>query len=307
MTIPLTLREFNELAEPILNEVFFAGYDRALGQGMSVLPLYGQRNPGNKGTAYAQSMGGVGTYGIREEGGPVKKDYMEQLFKTTFTMVEYNKVVPLDKILIEDQQYFQISDIVDSLGLMAAKTRRKDGASVFNRAFNSSYLGADGVVLCSAAHPLDKEGDNTQANAGALTLTYANVVSTAQAMQLFKDARNEPAVVIPDTLVVPVALSEAAGQVGKAMLKPGSADNDLNLMNGLNIIVDPYMDASDVNNWFLVDSLLASRQLLWWDREMPNFGIDMPTQTDKNYYVGGTMRYDFGWMDWRWVYGHAVA
>lgn len=308
MAIPLTLREFDELADPILNEVFFAGYERALSQGQSVLSIFGQRNPGMKRYAYSQSIGGVGRYDKREEGGPVNKDRMEQLFKTTFEMVEYNKVVPIDVTMIKDQNYVGINEIVDSLGVMAAKSRREDAASVFNNAFSSSYLGGDSKALCTTDHPLDKDGANSQGNDGSTALSYDAVTDTVALMGAFKDARNEPAIVIPDLLVVPWGLWETATQIVKNINEPDTGDRNVNALlqnRPMKLIIDPYL--SDSNNWFLIDSVLAERQLLWWNREELSFGIDQPTQTDKNYYVGGTMRYDYGWSDWRFIYGHEVA
>jgi phage major head subunit gpT-like protein len=309
MAIPLTLREFDELAEPILNEVFFAGYERALNQGMSVKQLFGVRSS-SKRYEYTLSRGGVSRYDEREEGGPVNMDVMEQLFKTTFEMVEYNKTVPIDKNMIADQDYMQVQDIVDALGMGAAQTQLYHAASVFNNAFDSSYTGGDSKVLCAADHPLDKDGDNEGDNAGSTALSYDAVVDTITEMMKFKDARNEPISVVPDTLIVPVALWETGMQIVRNVNEPETADRNINavLQKGpFQLIADPRLDASDTNNWFLVDSVLAQRQLIWFDREPLNFAVDTPSATDKNYYVGASMRYDYGWSDWRFIYGHSVS
>ena len=306
MPTPLTLAQFSALGEPILNQVFFAGFDRAIGQGQSVLPLFATRTS-TKRYEYIEALGGMGTYKKRTEGGPVNFDTMEALFKTTFEMEEYNKTIGIDQNLIADQNYLQINDIVTNMGLMAGKTRRKDAASVFNHAFSASYLGGDGKALCASDHPLDKGGSITGSNAGSLALTYANVVTTNKLMTLQMDARNEPCLVIPDTLVVPYAKVEEAWQIANAMGKPGEISNNGNFFKGLNVVADPYLDASDVNNWFLVDSLMAQMHLLWFDRTALTFLFMVPTAIDKNYYVGGDMRYDFGWSDWRWIYGNDAS
>ncbi len=310
MAIPLTLEQFNNLADEILNEVFFAGYERTMDQGMSVVPVFGTRNPGNSRYAYGQSLGGVGFFEKREEGGPVNKDEVEQLFKTTFTMEHYNKVIPIDYTMVADQNYLGINDLVTALGIGAGKTRRNHAASIFNNAFSDSYLGGDGEPLCETNHGLNAAKSSTQGNKGTTALSYDAVAATMKEMMLFKDARGKPAPSIPDTLIVPVALWETASQIAENVNEPDTADRNINAVKkrgGLRFIADPYLDISDSNNWFLVDSVLAQQHLLWYDREPLTFGVDLPTQTDKNYYAGADMRYDFGWVDWRWVYGHEVA
>jgi phage major head subunit gpT-like protein len=310
MATPLTGREFDELvSNGILEEVFFAGYDRAMEQGMSVLPLFGQ-TPITSRTIETLGLGGLGKFEQRKEGDSPNVDNMEQLFKTTFTAVEYNKVVPIDYTLVEDQQYLQINDIIEALGDAAAKTRRDHAASVFYNAFSSSYLGGDSKALCATDHPLDKNGDNEGGNKGTTALSYDAAVSTIKEMMLFKDARNKPISIVPDTLVIPVALWETGIQITENINEPETADRNINAIQsrgGLRMIVDPFLDAEDSNDWYLVDSVTARRHLKWINRETVSFGVDMPSQTDKNYYVGGSMRYDYGWSDWRWCFGHEVA
>jgi phage major head subunit gpT-like protein len=212
--------------------------------------------------------------------------------------------------MIADQDYMQVQDIVDALGMGAAQTQLYHAASVFNNAFDSDYTGGDDKVLCASDHPLDKDGDNEGDNAGSTALSYDAVVDTITEMMKFKDARNEPISVVPDTLIVPVALWETGMQIVRNVNEPETADRNINavLQKGpFQLIADPRLDASDTNNWFLVDSVLAQRQLIWFDREPLNFAVDTPSATDKNYYVGASMRYDYGWSDWRWIFGHAVS
>jgi len=311
MAIPLTSREFDELISlGILDGVFFAGYDSAMAQGESVLDLFGVGSFGGKRSQETLSLGGLGYFEERKEGDSVNYDSMEQLFKTTFTAAEFDKVIPIDYTLVADQEYLKIQDIIYALGDAAGKTRRRDAASVFNNAFSSSYLGGDSKALCTTDHPLDLNGDNSHGNDGSTALSYDSAIATVKLMMLYKNPRNLPTVVIPDTLVIPVGLIEVGEQIAKNVNEPDTADRNINAIKsrgGLKLKVDPFLDASDSNNWFLVDSVMAKRQLRWLNREDLSFGMDIPTQTNKNYYVGGTMRYDYGWSDWRFIYGHEVT
>jgi len=311
MATPLTSREFDELISTgILDEVFFAGYNRAMNQGDSVLDIFGKGSFGQKRSQETLSLGGVGYFEERKEGGPVNFDGMEQLFKTTFTAKEFNKVIAIDYTLVDDQEYLKINDLIDALGDAAGKTRRRDAASVFSNAFSASYLGGDSKALCATDHPLDLNGDNEHGNVGSTALSYDSAIATMKLMMLYKNARNLPTTVVPDTLVIPVGLLEIGEQIAKNVNEYNTSDQNINVIKsrgGLKLKVDPFLDASDSNNWFMADSVMAQRLLRWLDREQLEFGVDMPTQTNKNYYVGGSMRYDFGWSDWRWVYGHEVA
>lgn len=311
MATPLTSAEFDELISTgVLEEVFFVGYERAMSQGMSVKALFGPGNFNGKRSQDVLSLGNLGYFDERKEGGSTKVDSIEQLFKTTFTAVEYSKTVPIDRNLVADQQYLQISDLVDALGDLAGKTQRKHAASVFNNAFSSSYLGGDSKALCATDHPLDLNGAVSQGNYGTTAFSYDAVMATIILMMAYKNSRNLPIAVVPDTIVIPVALIEQGLQITQNVNEPDTADRNINAIlakGGMKLVVDPYLDVSDTNNWFLVDSVLAQRQLKWVEREALNMGVDMPTQTDANYYAGARMRYDYGWSDWRWVYGHAVS
>lgn len=306
MSIPMTLAEFDELGEPILAEVFFAGFQRAMdaASAKSVLALFNVM-PSTKEAENTLSIGGLGAFEERTVGAGVNYDKLEQLFKTTFTNLEYQKTIPVDANMIADQNYIGVSQIVSQMGVNAARTMMEQAAGHFNNAFSGSYLGGDGKALCVADHPLDRAGDNEGDNTGTDPLTYANVKAARLEMRKFADARNKRVIVVPDTIVCPVDLEEDAWQIAKAVGKPGEASNDENFFRGLNVVADLFL--TDVNNWWLVDSVLSKEQLMWFERDALTTGLDRPTQTDRNYYWGAFMRHSSGWSDWRFLYGNEVA
>ncbi|MBK7181397.1 MAG: hypothetical protein IPH82_30175 [Chloroflexi bacterium] len=91
------------------------------------------------------------------------------------------------------------------------------------------------------------------------------------------------------------------------MNKPGTANNDGNFVRskGFNVVVWDYL--TDSNNWFMTDSRLAGLFLNWFNRVDMEFAMDPTSDFNLIAKYRGYMRYSYGWSDWRWVYGHAVA
>jgi phage major head subunit gpT-like protein len=86
--------------------------------------------------------------------------------------------------------------------------------------------GADGVGLCSTAHPYGPNNtSSTQANEGTLALTSDNLVATKNAMRSFTDDKGELIAVHPDLLLVPPELEETAIKIVSGDLDPDSANN----------------------------------------------------------------------------------
>ena len=91
-------------------------------------------------------------------------------------------------------------------------TRETDAANVFINAFTDSGTnrmgastnGADGVGLCSTAHPYSPANTGTtQSNEGTYALTIDNLDTVRQAMRNFTDDKGQLLGVSPDLLLVP--------------------------------------------------------------------------------------------------------
>jgi hypothetical protein len=66
------------------------------------------------------------------------------------------------------------------------------------------------------------------------------------------------------------------------------------------------LDDYDTNNWFMVDSTLMKRFMVWVDRislESKNT-VDFETYSLKQAVYG---RWGNGWLNWRHVFGHNVT
>ena len=260
----------------------------------------------NSTKAQEHDLGVGGMADWAEYKGTIEYDDLEQGYKTTYTHVEFAKGFAVERKLVDDDLYNIINQRPRALAISAMRKREKDAASVFNNAFSSSYTGGDGIALCGS-HPYSPSNASTQSNAGSTALSYDAIIATRKLMRAFEDDRGQLVNVMPDTLIVPPGLENTAWEILESINKPDTANNNGNYVRstGISLIVWDYL--TDANNWFLVDSTLAGMYLNWFDRVPLEFAMDPTSDFNLISKWRGYMRYSYGWSDWRFVYGHAVA
>ena len=136
-----------------------------------------------------------------------------------------------------------------------ANTKQVKGAEVLNSAFSTSQLGGDGVVLCSTAHPTVSGTDlvntfTTQADLSETSLEDALIKIAA-----FIDERGLRIAIQGRKLIIPKELQFTAERILKSPLRVGTADNDINAINAMNMIPEGYRInhfLNDVNAFFII-------------------------------------------------------
>lgn len=297
-----------ELLEPGLREIFFTSY--GVLAAASRIPMLFRVMGSGKVAEHFLGAGGFGDWQAYQ--GSLEYDENDQGYKTTLTHAEYARGFPVERKLVDDDMYNVINERPEGLAMSAQRTREKHGASVFNNAFSGTFTGGDSVSLCNDSHPYSPSNATVQDNAGSSPLTYANVVTTRRLMREYKDDRGELVPINPDTILVPAELDETANRIvntmnGVALQIPDQtnfADNFVARI-GMNVIIWDYL--TDANNWFVIDSALAKRFLLWIDRIALEFALDPTSDYNLVSRWRGYMRYSYGWSDWKWVYGHEVT
>lgn len=296
---PMIKEGWADALEPGIREWFFLAADR---RGSLIEDFYDVQGS-MKDSEHFRAVGATTPDAWEEfsKSGKVPSVSFEAGYKKTFRHTTFMVELPIQVELIEDNKYGEIIDAADGLGDSAALKREVDGASVFNRAFSSSYTGADGVALCSDSHPNGPDASGTQDNSFALALTAANVRTVREAMQAFKDDKGNLVAVTPNTLIVPPALEDDAIVIAKSLNDPASANNAVNPQAGRwDVKVWHYL--TDSNAWFMADSILMKRHLKWFNRVPLNIELDRVEKKAWAVYIA-RMRYSFGWRDWRWVAG----
>lgn len=306
MATPMLETQFSALTDlsVALRAIFYdqiAGMNGAVA-GQSVQQFF-NRQTSKRAQEKNQGVGGFGN--VPEFTGAIQYDNFDLLYGVTYTPKEYALGMAVERKLVDDEEYGVIANRARLMGISFDRTREVHAASVFNNAFSSSYLGGDSKSLCATDHPYSPNNATTQSNKGTTALSVDSVIAAETAMMGFVDAKSNPMNIIPDTLVVPVALKNTALTIVGSQARSGTANNDKNTLDGYNVVVSRYL--TDATDWFMIDSRMAMLYLNWYDLVMPEF-VDHPvSQFDLEYKYRGYMRYSFGWDHWSWIYGSQVA
>jgi hypothetical protein len=238
---------------------------------------------------------------VPEFTGKIEYEDSTPLWRKQYKHLPFAKGLSIERELVDDEKWSIINRKTTSFGMAFARNIATARASVFNNAFNDAYAGPDGVGLVSDSHDYSPVDGTHQSNEFTYALTHANVVTVREAMMSFVDPKGNLFPVVPDTLVVPVALGEEAFVITQSAARSGTANNDANSQRGLRVVVSPYL--TDSNAWFLADSRMSRLYLNWYWRVPPEFAVDPTSQFDLVWRYRGYMRYSFGWDDYRWIAG----
>ena len=295
--------QWAELLEPGLRALFEVQREALVAP--SRIPALFNVVTSTKAEEHDLGMGGFGDW--QEYEGAIEYDDPEQLYKTTYTHVEYVKAFKVQRKLVDDDQYNVINRRPKGLAISAMRTREKHAASVFNNGFSTSFQGGDAKPLCETTHPFSPTNSGTQSNEGSTALGYDSVVATRALMRAFKDDRQQLVPINPQLILVPPELEETANAIVNTMNKVDVADfhDSLVQRRGIGFLVWDYL--TDANNWFMIDVSLAKLYLLWLNRVALGFAMDPTSDFQLEARFRGYMRYSYGWSDWRWVYGHKVT
>lgn len=271
----------------------------------SLIPLLFNVQTSTSSDEEAVGIGAIGTdaWDAYENGDRVPHADFDQGYKKTYTHKEFPLILRIKRKLYEDSKYPQIFRQALRLGDSARVKQEKDGADIFNLAFNDNYAGADAVGLCSLVHPASPDNTGkTFANEGTYSLTKDNVATVREAMMAFEDDKGNIVAVTPNTLLVPPELEDEALVIAGSLLDPTSGNNAINPQsNRFQVVTWHYL--TDSNAWFMIDSSLMKMSLDWWNRAPLQINPYVQDNTVDLAYIA-YMRYSLGWSDWRWVYGN---
>lgn len=225
-----------------------------------------------------------------------------------FTNVSYSLGAIVTYEAQQDNQYAEIARArARSIGRSHRQTKEIVCANILNRAFDSGFLGGDGVSLCSTAHPVAAGG--TQSNRLAIA-SDLNEGAVEDLLVQIGEARDTNSLLIAlreKKLVVPVALKFEAERIVNSALRSGTANNDVNAMRSMGMIpqgVMQYHYLDDPDAWFITTD--APDGLICFEREGFSLKRDGDFDTD-NFKFKGFERFVPGWADFRGIYGSPGA
>lgn len=254
-----------------------------------------------------EQYAGVTGFGLAtpiKENGAVDYDRALQGFTKNFIPTRWGLGFQVSIDLVEDDKLGLAGRFARELSRSIKETIEINAALTFARAF-ATYTGPDGQVLCSASHPLIKSGG-----------VCSNLLSAASQLSFtsLKLALGEAEAVKDDTgkeihapfvnLVIPKAYRFVAAQLTKSPDDPTTANRAINTLryaeDGMpQTFIWRYLTSTTA--WFLT-AAPEDTGLLWLWRKRPYVKgwVDEETENSKT-----AMRYkaDFGWYDWRGVFG----
>lgn len=299
MAAPMNSAQFRIIVEPILSEHFDGVYD----QRKEFREVF-RVKPGKQRAYHMEPvMYGLGSAPVMGEGGPVTYKSGGVLFNKTYVFVQYGAAFALTKVLVEDGDHISLGRVYsEQLGQAMVETEETEAANVLNRAFNGSYLGGDGVPLCSASHPIvGGTASNLLATPAALSQT--SVESMLTQIRKAVDNDQKKVRITPRKLVVSPANEWQAEVITKSALRTGNANNDINPVMSTKALPEGYTVitrlTSDTAWWIKTDEKMG---LQFITRRMAERSMEGSFDTDSMRYKV-TSRWNPGWTNWRTVYG----
>lgn len=253
---------------------------------------------------------GVSSFGLaimKPEGSPISYDTERQGFTTRYTHVVYALGFIITREIMEDDLYDVVGQRkAQGLAFSMRQTKEILGANVYNRAFNSSYTGGDGVSLINASHPNIAGGTFSNQIATAADLSEAALEQAVIDLASFTNDRGLRIAVKPQSLIIPYNLMFEAQRILKSTGRPGTDNNDLNALNNMgmfkDVVVNHYL--TDTDAWFIRTNV--KNGMKYFERRADEFNMDNDFDTE-NAKFKATARYSFGWTDPRGLYGSAGA
>jgi hypothetical protein len=300
MSAPMRSTDFRSIVEPILNECFDGIYDLRADEWSKVfkeengMPRNYHEEPALYGFPAAPELpdGAAVTY---QQGGV--------LFMKRYVYKVYGMAFALTKVLVEDGDHIRIGQtFAKHLAQSLVDTKETLSANVPNRAFNSNYIGGDGVCLCSASHPV---AQGVQSN----LLTTASVLSQTSAEQMLiqirgaQDNTNKKIALKPTQLIVAPGNMFQAEVILKSVLRSGNANNDLNPIKSTGSLADGAVVMSRLSSstaWWIQTNAPEGLKLMMRRKLEKTMEGDFETDSMR---FKATERYDVGWTDWRAVWG----
>lgn len=295
--MPALRNDWPDLLEPGFREI----YNDAFEEKEQVFPQIFHILSSDKQDEKDSGATGFGLFAQTGENEQVDYEEPLQMYDVTYTHLKYTKGFKVSEELWEDDQYNVIKTKPAQLGRASRRTSEHLASYVFNNAFAAAQTGGDGSRLCSTTHPRS-DGGSSQSNASStgITLTDTNLETARIAFRQLLDDKGMRVQLMPDTLVVPVDLEKTAEILVGSALRPGVADNDINVYKGKYKVIPWDYITTNNTEWFLLDS--SQHKLNWFWRVKPEFSQDKSFDTGMGLFKS-RFRSSVGFSDWRGVWG----
>jgi len=259
--------------------------------------------------AYEEDVGtsGFGLAAVKPEGSSISYDEESQAFLTRYNHTVYALGFIITREMVEDDLYDLVGKRrATALARSMRHTKETNGANIYNRAFNSTYTGGDGLELISNAHVNYAGGTWSNRPTTYTDLSEASLEQACIDIAKWTDDRGLKIAVRPECLILPVDLKYEAERILSSPYRVSTADNDVNAIMKMGSIPKVVINhrLTDTDAWFIRTDAPDGMKAI--SRRGMSFDIDNDFDTE-NAKFKASERYSFGWTDPRGLYGSEGA
>lgn len=247
------------------------------------------------------SMGGFPTFQLKPEGGRVNYTQPTQGFRKTYSFDTFASGYTTSKELMDDQEHDQVAEMARDFGRAAKETMQILAATVYNRAFDTTYLGPDAKPLIATDHPLITGGVQSNSMGAGVGLSYTAIQNALIMYRRMKDHSGRRVNIRPRDLVIPPELEFLAKKLLSGTEDPTTAERATNVINGmLKPVV--YNRLTSAASWF-VRADPSQTQIRFYTRKPMEMMHEVETDTLGGMKHVGGFRIGYGWSDFYGIVG----
>ena len=302
MSMPMTTGSLAKLIYPGVNKFFQTKYNDHETQWTDLFDQYKT----NRNFVEDVALTGLGLMSQKSELAPISYDSMGQSFTTRYTMAVYALGFQISKELIEDDLYGEMAEKkASALARSARHTQEIIAANIYNRAFNSSYTGGDGVQLLASTHPNKSGGTYSNILSTPANISEAALEQASIDIKKYVDDRGLRINVKPQSLIIPVDLEFEVDRILNSPARVGTPNNDKNSIKGMGLFpkgvkVNNFLNSTTA--WFIRTD--CPEGMKFFERRAMAFDTDNDFETETAKFKC-THRYAYGWTDAKALYGSA--
>lgn len=249
-------------------------------------------------------LSGFGPAGTKTEGMGIDYDNAQEAWTARYTHETIALGFAITEEAIEDNLYDSLSSrYTKSLARSMAYTKQVKAANILNNAFSGSFVGGDGVSLCSTAHPLVNGSTNANRPTVGVDLNETALEAAVIQIAAWTDERGLLIAAKPRKLIHSPSLQFVSTRLLKTEQRVGTNDNDINALKTNGAIPEGYTIShwmTDTNAWFLTTDV--PNGLKMFQRVALKTGMDGDFDTGNVRYKARE-RYSFGWSDPLGIWG----
>ena len=199
-------------------------------------------------------LSGFSAAPVKNEGSAIAYDNAQEAWTARYQHETIALGFSITEEAIEDNLYDRLSArYTKGLARAMAYTKQVKAATILNNAFSGGPTYGDGVVLCSASHPLVSGGTNSNTG-GAADLNETSLEAAVIQIAGWTDERGLLIAAKPKKLVLPPALMFVGTRLLETELRVSTNNNDINALKNNGSIPGGYCInhfLTDTNAWFL--------------------------------------------------------